>query len=128
MELLGANEAYVAAPVRLAPTFEFVSIFAGKGGHMCGLTDDGSAYCWGDNGSGQLGSAAAGASSPTPLAVDGSHAFASLAGGQTHTCGVTSGGAAYCWGDGAAGQLGTGTLENSRTPVRVLHPGDENGT
>ena len=39
-------------------------------------------------------------------------------GGQ-HTCGLTSGGTAYCWGYGDLGQLGAGTPQNTTSPVAV---------
>src|SRR6058998_3297698 len=45
--------------------------------------------------------------------------FATLSGGGDHTCGVTTGGAAYCWGNNGLGQLGNGTTTNSATPVAV---------
>ena len=35
---------------------------------------------------------------------------ASVATGAGHTCGLTPGGVAYCWGDGSYGQLGTGGI------------------
>ena len=34
--------------------------------------------------------------------------FAAVTAGYRHRCGLTSGGEAYCWGDGPMGQLGTG--------------------
>src|SRR5205809_6133420 len=36
-----------------------------------------------------------------------------------HDCMVTSGGVAYCWGVNGSGQLGDGSTNESRTPVRV---------
>ena len=48
------------------------------------------------------------------------HTFAGVsAGGYYATCGVTTAGAAYCWGLNNYGQLGNGSLTNSSTPVAV---------
>src|SRR6266513_5085228 len=44
---------------------------------------------------------------------------ANLAAGSSHTCGVKSAVAAYCWGDNTHGQLGTGSTANSGRPVAV---------
>jgi alpha-tubulin suppressor-like RCC1 family protein len=45
--------------------------------------------------------------------------FESLAAGAAHTCGVTPGGAIYCWGLNTSGQLGNGTRRTSPAPVLV---------
>ena len=93
--------------------------------HTCGITVDGNAYCWGNNGQGQLGNGSTG-DSDAPTLVSGGLLFTSLSvgGGRsqsgilTHfTCGVTTGGSAYCWGFGAA--LGSGRTNNSTVPVAV---------
>jgi uncharacterized protein (TIGR03437 family) len=42
-----------------------------------------------------------------------------IAGGEQHTCAVTSAGAVLCWGSNVSGQLGNGTNTKSLTPVPV---------
>jgi alpha-tubulin suppressor-like RCC1 family protein len=53
------------------------------------------------------------------VAVAGELAFASLKAGELSTCGVTSDGAAWCWGDNEYGQLGDGSFASSNVPVKV---------
>ena len=45
--------------------------------------------------------------------------FAYIKAGDISTCGLTSTGVAYCWGDNEYGQLGDGTTTASATPVKV---------
>src|ERR671930_233300 len=45
--------------------------------------------------------------------------FAAVSPGDHSTCGLTTGGAAYCWGYNGDGELGTGTAASSLTPVAV---------
>jgi len=101
----------------------FSSVVAGAV-HTCGLTADGAAYCWGSNGSGQLGDGTV-TNRPVPTAVAGGLSFTVLAAGGGHTCGITTGGAAYCWGNNETGQLGNGVTDQdpSRTPIAVSTTG-----
>lgn len=46
--------------------------------------------------------------------------YRNVTAGGTHTCGIASGGVAYCWGDNAFGQLGTGNERSSLVPVAVI--------
>ncbi|MCA1683700.1 MAG: hypothetical protein LC708_01010, partial [Actinobacteria bacterium] len=86
--------------------------------HTCGVRSDGTAYCWGNDGNGQLGDGTTGPlANPTPGAVAGGHTWASLAAGGIHTCGVRPDGAAYCWGMDYYGQLGDGATSPSATPT-----------
>jgi hypothetical protein len=99
----------------------FVSISAGLN-HTCGVTPTAQVLCWGDNSSGQLGgitSADEDDRSRSPVAVSGSLSFAAVSAGEDHTCGLTTTGAAYCWGDNDYGQLGNGTKVASPNPVPV---------
>jgi alpha-tubulin suppressor-like RCC1 family protein len=52
-------------------------------------------------------------------AVAGDLTFASIHAGGAVTCGVTTGGAQYCWGLNQSGQLGDGTRASRNVPTRV---------
>ena len=114
----GLTEA-TSAPFAMHVTFASVD---GGYVHTCGVTTTGVAYCWGDNFSGQLGegttSSAWYRASPAPVA-GAEMRFTSISTGVWHTCGMTPGGAAYCWGDDFFGQLGDGTDVARATPVPV---------
>jgi alpha-tubulin suppressor-like RCC1 family protein len=95
----------------------------------CGLTTDGTAYCWGSNSSGQLGTTAAlstCATAPsagctgTPTLVTTSSKFATLRPGGEHACGITTDHKVLCWGRNDSGQLGDGTNTNRSTPVPIF--------
>lgn len=79
----------------------------------CGLVANGDAYCWGLNQRGELGDDAlpTGARS-TPNKVVGDLKFSSVSPGWTHVCGISTAGAAYCWGANDSGQLGIGTADS----------------
>jgi alpha-tubulin suppressor-like RCC1 family protein len=117
---LGATitSATSSAPVAVSGGLHFTSISAGFG-HTCGLAAGGSAWCWGANQSGQLGSGTIGGSSAAPVQVSGELHFASISAGGTYTCGVTTDGTGYCWGSGAYGVLGNGGTMDSGVPVAV---------
>ena len=65
--------------------------------HTCALDDAGKAFCWGDNGFGQLGTADGIDPRTRPTAVAGGRSFTSLGGGTFATC-ATSASGMYCWG------------------------------
>jgi len=102
-----SNEACSQKPVRVAGNLAFASISAGHQ-YTCGITTSGAAYCWGSNSYGQLGIGGQSPSSrPARVGIEGV-TFTSISAGFSHTCAVTTSGAAYCWGSNAGGMLGSG--------------------
>jgi alpha-tubulin suppressor-like RCC1 family protein len=69
--------------------------------HTCGVTTSNVAYCWGRDEEGQLGNDALKARKAKPVLVAGGHQFRQLDVGRDHSCAVTTGNQAFCWGDGA---------------------------
>lgn len=93
--------------------------------HTCAVLSDGDVECWGDNARGQLGDETRD-DRRTPVAVrDLSDDIAALAAGRYHTCALAIDGDVHCWGSSSRGQLGTGSLESSRTPVRLTTLGSD---
>lgn len=87
--------------------------------HSCALTTTGGMKCWGLGLNGRIGDGAT-ISRSTPVDVTGlTSGVASMSVGQTHTCAVTTGGGAKCWGTNNAGRVGDGTTVNRTTPVDV---------
>jgi alpha-tubulin suppressor-like RCC1 family protein len=112
----------VAVDTSGVPGNSFTQLADG-GFHACALDASGAAYCWGYNGSGQLGDDAI-ADSSVPVAVDTAGVLAGktlthLAGGWDHTCALDSAGSAYCWGLNHYGQLGNGSTNDSSVPQAV---------
>lgn len=95
--------------------------------HTCAVSD-GTAYCWGNNMVGQLGSASAGQTSNVPVPVDPSGSFLSkevseIRAGYMHTCAVEKS-QVFCWGNNGWGQTGQpvskqGSAASSSVPAPV---------
>jgi alpha-tubulin suppressor-like RCC1 family protein len=104
--LLGAN-------VRQVATSPFST--------TCARLADGTAWCWGNNYTGQLGDGTT-SDSTIPVQVYGLSSVVEITAGVTHSCARTSDGALWCWGENGAGQLGdgmSGRRAMATTPVRV---------
>jgi hypothetical protein len=98
----------------------FARVFTSDLAHTCGLAASGQAFCWGRNIYGVLGfpPTTTDSSRTAPTAIPG-FTFVTMALGMYHTCGLTTGGYAYCWGFNDQGQLGNGSTTNSSSPVPV---------
>lgn len=123
----GTGNNYRSAPTEVTGGLTFTKISAGGAwnglagngtGHTCGLTQTGSAYCWGFNDEGRLGDGTV-AHRLVPTAVSGGLSFVDIAIGRDHTCALTRTGQAYCWGDNYHGRLGDGTQTDRYTPTPV---------
>jgi hypothetical protein len=91
--------------------------------HSCRLTVDGTAYCWGNNADGQLGTGGK-LPSPTPRKVMTGMKFQEISVGQDHTCAIQGvpadkkpTGDAYCWGNARFGSSSIPVAVPARFPV-----------
>ncbi len=83
--------------------------------HSCAVFSNGSAYCWGDNSSGDLGDGTAQESHlPVRVALTD---IAEIGAGNDHTCARTNSGDVYCWGN--KNYLGIDAVQESFKPVKV---------
>ena len=98
----------------LVPLTSAVDLAVGRD-HACAIRDDGSIWCWGYNGDGQL---ATGDNQGSGYALQSLASRAlSLVAGEGHTCTVTVDGRVECWGWNGWGQLGNdGYPFNANTP------------
>lgn len=142
-----ADERIVPWPARLVHDPGFERIWTAET-LRCGLTAEGTAYCWGMAMRGALGSTESTGEicsetllspcSSRPLPVAGGQRFVELSVGRYTVCGITSEEELYCWGSNdttapghpdrdrgplLGGLLGDGTTrEYSAIPIRVEDP------
>ncbi|MBX3701291.1 MAG: hypothetical protein KF903_09865 [Dokdonella sp.] len=81
----------------------------------------GGAWCWGANGSGQLGLGTTSGTHLTPEPVVGlSSGVSAIAAASDHACAIVSGNV-MCWGrNNSSDVLGNGSTNNSKIPVAVV--------
>jgi len=92
---------------------------ATSGLHTCAATAAGAVYCWGRNGSGQLGDGSK-TVRLSPVQVSGLADVTQVGVGYLHSCALLGGGAVLCWGNDWAGQLGNGPAGSSAKPAPVI--------
>ncbi len=97
-----------------------VQVVAG-GDHTCARFADGSAQCWGNGNTGELGDGVTAKSRYVPVVVSGLMGAAALAAGSFGTCARMTDGTVRCWGYNSDGQIGDGTEGGTRaTPTVAL--------
>jgi alpha-tubulin suppressor-like RCC1 family protein len=102
-----AGVASSVVPVQVPGSIAFVTVSGGFA-HTCAISAGGDGFCWGYNPFGAFGDGRVGNQSAVPVAVVGGLKFTSISAGSAHTCGIASGGRAFCWGNDQVGQLGIG--------------------
>lgn len=96
---------------------DWTDIAAGQN-HTCGIRA-GELYCWGDNGSNQLGTDVADFTDDLALVVgvqDATHVTVDT----FHTCVLSATGTLGCWGRNIEGILGDGTIEARAVPTAAM--------
>ena len=110
-----------SSPVSVVGAHSFGNISAGSF-HASGLkSDNGTAWCWGQNNSGQLGDGSA-TNRSSPVSVVGDHSFDKISAGNTFTLALKGNdGSCWAWGLGTSGQLAQGSSAVARSsPVSVV--------
>jgi alpha-tubulin suppressor-like RCC1 family protein len=90
--------------------------------HACVRRVSGQVWCWGKNESGQTGNGKDPAVAPIvtiPEQVVGVAGAVEISSGEDHSCARLGDGSVLCWGSNVDGQLGSGDLNPSKTPVKV---------
>jgi len=105
-------------PVAVAGRLTFKQVSTGLE-HTCAVTPTYRAYCWGRNQYGQIGDSTEAVRRVRPSRVAGGRQFRLVDAGGSHTCGVTTGDRAFCWGNGRLGEIGNGKTYLSFWPRAV---------
>ncbi len=97
---------------------DWIAVSAG-GQHSCAIKTNGSLWCWGNGGSGQLGNGGTGSQNSPVRESTSATDWVRVSAGQYHTCAIKTNGSLWCWGYDNKGQLGNGpTSTNQPSPVR----------
>lgn len=102
------------------PTTRWLDISAGNQ-HACGIDTTEALYCWGKNDVGQTGLGTTGTTyAPVKINVPSSTTkWKQVESFDSSNCAVTTTNQIYCWGSGAAGQIGNSGTSNRNTPTLV---------
>jgi hypothetical protein len=116
------NQQKTADIAVLAPATFRALVSSDDGLTRCGIADDARAFCWGQKWLNTGVTAAPdtcsrpdlyrGATGPCyqrPRELAGNHRWSKLELGGSHSCGITTEGRGYCWGENRYGQLGSGS-------------------
>ena len=117
----GGEPQVSSVPVPVEGDLAFAELDSGIG-HTCGLTDTGNIFCWGENGSFELGNGT-NISSLTPIPASTNKKFERISAGYQYACALESiSGRPYCWGDYFSGKIGYQGGYGPESPNRKPFP------
>jgi alpha-tubulin suppressor-like RCC1 family protein len=109
----------VATPMVTAAATGWQPADANSGNSLTTSTWTSPMYGWGWAANGRSGVLLTAIESYAAIRLPGLETWASMASGDINTCGLTTAGALWCWGDNTSGQLGTGDTTSRMEPARV---------
>jgi alpha-tubulin suppressor-like RCC1 family protein len=104
-------------PIEIAGLADVAALSVGND-YACALKTDKTVWCWGDNGSGQLGDGTV-VSRTRPARVPGLANVVQISAGTQHACALLADRTVTCWGESATGQIGTFATNDIATPAAV---------
>jgi alpha-tubulin suppressor-like RCC1 family protein len=109
------------SPVSVVGGFtDWTQVSAG-GDHSLGVRANGTAWAWGNNGSGRLGDSTYTTSRRSPVSVVGGFTdWIQVSAGSIHSLGVRTNGTAWAWGANLYGRLGNNNTTDQSSPVSVV--------
>ncbi len=117
--IYAAAEAFAdSALLTVVQPFKVVGVVVGNGS-SCAVTTEEEAFCWGSDADGLLGNGTTHGGSRRPSLVDGGLLWASVTIAESFACGLTSAGAAFCWGSNYAGAFGQYQPSYSEVPLAL---------
>lgn len=115
---VGTADETGAVPAPVVGLSDATAVAAGEFS-TCAVLRDGSVWCWGDGGVGQLGNGERSGPRRQPVRVELDDVASDVAVGRLHACAVSRAGVVWCWGAAGDGQLGPGQVRSEPSPVRV---------
>jgi alpha-tubulin suppressor-like RCC1 family protein len=109
-----------SSPVSVVGNFTDWCQVSGGNAHSLGVRQNGSAWAWGLNTSGQLGDNTAVTKSSPVSPVGNLTGWCQVSAGSIHSLGVRTNGSLWAWGSNLTGRLGDGTAAVRSSPVSVV--------
>lgn len=108
----------VSSPTQVGTDTDWARIGAGNI-HYCAIKTDGTMWCWGGNGVGQLGIGTSSGQVAAPLQSGSDSDWAEIGAGTLHNCAIKTTGTLWCWGENGSGQVGDGSTTERQSPTQV---------